>query len=73
MDFVLVAVPTQVVEMPVGLVQVADRLAGEIGGKPLLPEQVFAFDLALGLGRERVMRDADLLGDLVGGFEADAA
>jgi hypothetical protein len=52
--FVLVAVVAQVGDVRVGLVEVGDLLAGEVGGQPVLPELMFAFDLALGLGRGRV-------------------
>jgi len=52
--FVLVAMPAQVGEVRIGLVQVGDLLAGEVGGQAVLPELVFAFDFALGLGRGRV-------------------
>ena len=44
-----VAMEAQGVDVRVGFLNVADLLAGEIGGKPLLPELVFAFDLPLGL------------------------
>jgi len=52
--FVLVAVAAHVANVRVGLVEVGDLLAGEAGGQPVLPELMFAFTLAPGLGRGRV-------------------
>ena len=44
-----IAMEAQGVDVRVGLFNVDDALAGEIGGKALLPELVFPFDFALGL------------------------
>ena len=49
MDFVLVAMEPQCLDMRVGLVEVGDVFAGEVGGQALLPEEVRAFDFAFGL------------------------
>ena len=49
MDFMLVAVQAQMLDMRVGLVDVREVLTGKEGRQALLPEGVFAFDLALGL------------------------
>ena len=58
-DFVLIAVETQGVDMRVGLVEIDKVLAGEVGGQALLPEEMSAFDFAFGLGRGGVAeRDA---------------
>ena len=46
-----IAMEAQRVDVRVGLLDVGDALAGEIGGQALLPELVFAFDFALGLRR----------------------
>lgn len=46
-----IAMEAQSVDVRVGLFNVDDALAGEIGGKALLPELVFPFDFALCLGR----------------------
>ena len=48
-DFVLVAMEPQCLDMRVGLVEVGDVFAGEVGGQALLPEEVRAFDFAFGL------------------------
>lgn len=48
-DFVLVAMEPQGLDMRVGLVEVRDIFAGEVGGQALLPEEVRAFDFAFGL------------------------
>jgi hypothetical protein len=50
-DFVPVAVAAQLANVGVGLLEVGDLLAGEVGGQAVLPELMFPFDLALGLGR----------------------
>ena len=58
-DFVLVAMETQGLHLRVGVCEVGDVFAGEEGGEAVLPELVFAFDLALGLRRGGVAeRDA---------------
>ena len=51
MDFVLVAVQAQGLHLWVGVFELGDLLAGEEGGEAVLPELMFAFDFALGLGR----------------------
>ena len=57
--FVLIAVETQGLDMRVGLVEIGEVLAGEVGGQALLPEEMSAFDFAFGLRRGRVAeRDA---------------
>ena len=48
-NFVLVAMAAQVLDMGVGLVNVSDLFTGEVSGQALLPEEVTAFDFALGL------------------------
>jgi len=53
-DFVLVAMEAQGVHLRVGVREVGDVFAGEEGGEAVLPELVFAFDLALGLRGGRV-------------------
>ena len=49
MNLVLVAMPAQVLDMGVGLIDVGDLFTGEVSGQALLPEEVTAFDFALGL------------------------
>lgn len=56
MHLVLVAVAAQVLDVGIGLVEVLDAFAGEVSGEAVLPELVFAFDLAFGLGRGRVAK-----------------
>ena len=51
MRLVGIAMEAQGVDVRVGLLEVGNALAGEIGGQALLPELVFAFDFALGLRR----------------------
>jgi len=51
MDFVGVVMRPQGVDVPVGDFDFQNLFAGEVGGQPSLPELVFAFDFALGLGR----------------------
>jgi len=48
-SFVGIAMEAQCVHVRVGLLNIRDHLAGEIGWKPLLPELVFAFNFALRL------------------------
>ena len=48
-SFVLVAMAAQVLDMGVGLIDVRDLFTGEVSGQSLLPEEVTAFDFALGL------------------------
>jgi len=48
-DFMLVAMEAKVLDMGVGLIEVGDVFAGEVGGQTLLPEEVTAFDFAFGL------------------------
>src|ERR1022692_267288 len=43
-DFVLVAMKAQALDMGIGLVDVGDLLAGEIGGQAFLPKEVATFD-----------------------------
>lgn len=51
MDFMGVAMGAQGVDVWVGFVELGDFFTGEIGGQTALPELVFAFDFAFGLGR----------------------
>ncbi len=55
-DFVGVVMRPQLVDVPVGAGEVGDLLAGEVRRQPALPELVFPFDLALGLGRGGVVQ-----------------
>lgn len=48
-NLVLVAMPAQVLDMGVGLIDVGDLFTGKVRGQALLPEKVTAFDFALGL------------------------
>src|ERR1019366_4827201 len=48
-NFVLVAMEAQVLDMGIGLIDVSDLFTGEVSGQALLPEEVTAFDFALGL------------------------
>lgn len=50
-DFVGVAMKPQSVDMGIGIFDLGDVFAGEIGWEPTLPELVFALDFSLGLGR----------------------
>ncbi len=50
MDLLFVAVEAQEMDVGIGVVQLADAFTGEVGGQAGLPELMFAFDLALGLG-----------------------
>jgi len=49
--FVGVAMKPQSVDMGIGVFDLGDVFAGEIGREPALPELVFALDFSLGLGR----------------------
>ena len=51
MGFVGVAMESQSVDVGVGVFDLSDVFAGEIGREPALPELVFALDFSLGLGR----------------------
>ena len=48
-NLVLVAMQAQVLDMEVGLINVRDLFTGKVSGQALLPEEVTAFDFALGL------------------------
>lgn len=50
-EFVLVAMAAQVGNVRIGLGEIGDIFAGEEGGEAVLPELVFALDLAFGLRR----------------------
>ena len=50
-DFVGVVVRPQLVDMGIGNRDFTDFLAGKISWEPALPEEMFAFDFAFGLGR----------------------
>ena len=54
MGFMAVAVMAQIVDMVVGRFQVGDLFAGKIGREPFLPELVFPFDFAFGLGSRSI-------------------
>ena len=56
MDFVLVAMESEGAHLGVGVFEVGDLLAGEEGGEAVLPELMFAFDFAFGLGRGGVAK-----------------
>ena len=49
MDFVLIAMEAQCLDMRIGLVEVGNVFAGEVGWQALLPEEVAAFDFTFGL------------------------
>ena len=49
MDFLPVAMEAQRLDMRVGLVEVGNVFAGEVGRQALLPEEVAAFDFSFGL------------------------
>ena len=51
MDFVSIVVCPQLVDMPIGDGDFANFFTGEISREPVLPEEMFAFDFAFGLGR----------------------
>lgn len=48
-DFMLVTMEAQGLDMRIGLVEVGDIFAGEVSGQSFLPEEVGAFDFAFGL------------------------
>lgn len=50
MDFVRVTMRAQGVDVRIGVRDFGDLFTGEVGGQPPLPELMFAFDLAFGLG-----------------------
>lgn len=56
MEFVLVAVKTKGVDVRIGLMEVGDVFAGEVGGQAVLPVLMFAFDFAFGLRRGGVAK-----------------
>jgi len=60
MDFPCIVVLAQVIDVLVGGFDFGDLFAGEVGRQASLPELVFAFDLAFGLGRGRVAQ-ADVI------------
>src|SRR6202035_1239884 len=60
MDLMLVAVRPQGVDVSVGHPDLQDFFTGEVGWQTSLPELMFAFDLALGLGRGGVTQ-ADVI------------
>ena len=49
MEFVLVAMAPQVRDVRIGLGEIGNVFAGEVGGEAVLPVLVFAFDFAFGL------------------------
>ena len=53
-DFVLVTVEAQGLDVGVGLIEIGDVFAGEVSGEAVLPELVFALNFALGLRCGRV-------------------
>lgn len=48
-DFVLVAMKAQGLDLRIGLIEIGDVFTGEVGGQALLPEEMCALDFALGL------------------------
>ena len=60
MDFVGAAMESQVVDVRIGAGDFGDLLAGEGGGESSLPELMFAFDFAFGLGRGGI-QEADVI------------
>jgi hypothetical protein len=53
-NFVLVAMEAQLVDLGIGLVEVGELFAGEVGREAILPKEVSALDFALGLRGGRV-------------------
>ena len=51
MNFTGVAMRPEIVDMRIGDFDFGDPFAGEVGGESPLPELMFAFDFAFGLGR----------------------
>jgi len=51
MDFLGVVMRPQGINMRIGHLDFGNLFTGEIGWQPALPELVFAFDFAFGLGR----------------------
>jgi hypothetical protein len=51
MNFPSVAMHSQSVDLRIGHGDIKNLFAGEVGRQPALPELVFAFDFAFGLGR----------------------
>ena len=60
MDFVGVAMKPQVVDVRIGAFDFGDLFAGEVGRETPLPEVMFAFDFAFGLGRGGI-QEADVI------------
>ena len=60
MDFRGVAMRPQVVDRQMGDCDFGDLFTGEGGGEAALPELMFAFDFAFGLGRDRLGARAGL-------------
>jgi hypothetical protein len=50
MEFMLIAMEAQGGEVRIGLSEIGNVFAGEVGGEAILPVLVFAFDFAFGLG-----------------------
>jgi hypothetical protein len=53
MDFVLVTMLTQAVNVTIGLFKFRNVLTGKVSWQPLLPALMTALDFALGAGGER--------------------
>ncbi len=53
-ELVLIAMEAQGLNMGIGVVEIRNVLAGEIGGQTFLPEEMSALDFALGLGSRGV-------------------
>jgi hypothetical protein len=51
MEFMLIAMEAQVGDVRIGLSEIGNIFAGEVGGEAVLPALMFAFDFAFGLGR----------------------
>ena len=60
MDFVRVAMRPPGVDLRIGDFDFGNLFTGEAGGEAPLPELMFAFDFAFGLGRDRLRARAGL-------------
>jgi len=53
-EFFFIAVSPQQIDLRIGGFQGGDAFAGKVSGEPVLPELVFPFDFAFGLGCGRI-------------------
>jgi len=60
MDFLGIAMRPEIGDMRIGGLDFGDFFTGEVGGKSPLPELMFAFDFAFGLGRGGI-QETDVL------------